>query len=42
MIVPQASWYTLSSREWARRKYGDFFIYAHDSFRAADRPARAR
>jgi 4-amino-4-deoxy-L-arabinose transferase-like glycosyltransferase len=37
MIVPQASWYALSGREWARRKYGDFFIAAQDSFRAVDR-----
>lgn len=36
MVVPQAHWYALSGREWARRKYGDFFIYAHDAFRAAD------
>jgi hypothetical protein len=35
MIVPQASWYTLSGRQWARRKYGDFFIDAQDGFLAA-------
>ena len=36
MIAPQASWYTLSGREWAGRKYRDFFIDAHDAFLAAD------
>ena len=35
MIVPQASWYTLPGRDWAHRKHGDFFIYAHDGFVAA-------
>ena len=35
MIAPQADWYALSGRESARRKYGDFYIYAHDAFIAA-------
>ena len=37
MTAPQASWYRLSSREWAKRKYGDFFVYSHDAFREAAR-----
>jgi hypothetical protein len=37
VIVPQANWYTLTGREWGRRKHGDFFIYAHDAFLAIDK-----
>jgi hypothetical protein len=37
MIAPQLPWYALDGREWARRQFGDFYLYAHDAFRDADR-----
>ncbi|MDQ3441680.1 MAG: glycosyltransferase family 39 protein [Planctomycetota bacterium] len=36
ILYPQLTFLSLNGRERARRKYGDFFIYAHDAGRAAD------
>jgi hypothetical protein len=37
MIAPQMAWYALDGRGWAKRKHGDFYLYAHDAFKDADR-----
>jgi hypothetical protein len=36
ILYPQSTFLSLNGRERARRKFGDFLIYAHDAARAAD------
>ena len=37
ILYPQSTFLSLNGRERARRKFGDFLIYAHDAARAADK-----
>ena len=37
ILYPQATFLSLNGRERARRKFGDFLIYAHEAAQAADR-----